>query len=104
MFDVFIEWFGQGTSFPVIAVDVLFFLAGVWIMLLHWSSAKKVLALFASLLIVSMILQFVPSILLDLLAVLLCGFSSMVLAGAVAGGCVCWLIFRIQKRKTKTQK
>lgn len=101
MFDVFTEWFGQGFSFPVIAVDVLFFLAGVWIMLLHWSSAKKVLALFGSLLIVSMILQFVPGVLLNILAALLCGFSSMVLAGGVVAWCICWLILRIRKKKAE---
>lgn len=96
---VFTDWFGQGASFPAIAVDVVFFLSGAWMMLLRWKRARTAVLLCVALLAASLVLQFLPNVPLNLLAVLLCGFSTMMLAGMAVMWCACQVIFLIRKKR-----
>lgn len=85
MFSIFTQWFGQPLSFPFVAVNILFFLIGVWFLLVEWNSVPRVLLYPVLVLAASLALQYVPMFFCGLLAVLLCGFASMTLLGMLTG-------------------
>lgn len=85
MFSIFAQWFGQPLSFPFVAVNILFFLIGVWYLLVEWKNARRVLLYPVLLLVASLLIQYVPLFFCGLFAVLLCGFATMILLGMLAG-------------------
>ncbi|MCD8127768.1 MAG: hypothetical protein LUD82_10130 [Clostridiales bacterium] len=101
MFDIFTEWFGQGTSVPVIAIDVLFFALGLWLMLQSKQRSKWIPICLVALIVLSMAAQFLPGYFAQILAVLVCGLCTMMLAGVVCAG----LLLLLQRvRKSREQR
>ncbi|MCD8366601.1 MAG: hypothetical protein LUC48_01035 [Clostridiales bacterium] len=97
MFDIFTEWFGQGMSVPVIAVDVLFFALGLWIMLRSGKRSKWIPICLVALIVLSMAAQFLPGYFVQILAVLICGLSTMMLVGTACAAALVFLIQRMRK-------
>ncbi|MCD8342691.1 MAG: hypothetical protein LUC87_11205 [Clostridiales bacterium] len=97
MFDIFTEWFGQGMSVPVIAVDVLFFALGLWIMLRSGKRSKWIPICLVALIVLSMAAQFLPGYFVQILAMLICGLSTMMLVGTVCAAALTFLIQRMRK-------
>ncbi len=101
MFDIFTEWFGQGMSVPVIAVDVLFFVLGLWIMLRSGKRSRWFPICLVVLIGLSMAAQFLPGYFVQILAMLVCGLCTMMLVGAV---CAVALVFIVQQvRKSREE-
>lgn len=92
--DIFYEWFGQGFSFPVIAVDIAFFLLGLLITLKNPRGSRIILGT-AAVLLLSLFGGQAHSYMIAIVSVILCGISSMFLAGAVIG----WLATKLIHQK-----
>lgn len=104
MFSIFAQWFGQPLSFPFVAVNILFFLIGVWYLLVEWNHVRRVLLYPVLMLAVSLVLQYLPLYFCGLLAVLLCGFASMTLLGMLAGVVVLHVLRYYAGRDQKSDK
>ncbi|MCC8100608.1 MAG: hypothetical protein LIO78_11220 [Clostridiales bacterium] len=104
MFDIFTEWFGQGMSVPVIAVDVLFFALGLWIMLRSGKRSKWLLICLVALIVLSMGAQFLPGYFVQILAVLVCGLCTMMLIGAICAAALVFLVQRVRNSKEQQEQ
>ena len=68
MFEVFLEWFGQGFSLPVIATDLFFAAIGVYAAM-KISSKKTVIYIMLTMIVVYIIASFVAESSIEMFAV-----------------------------------
>ncbi len=97
MFEIIQEWFGQGTSLPVIATDVFFVAIGIY-MALNIKDKKTVIYVMLTLIL----LYFVASVaanagnmLVAICAVFIGGDSVLLLIGCIIG----FVIRKLKKKK-----
>lgn len=93
-FDIFFEWFGQGLSFPIVIVDIAFFLIGLRLTL-HNPQGKRIILGTAIILLLSLFGGQAHGYLIAILSVICCGVSTMFFVGAIIG----WIITQIVKSK-----
>ncbi|MCD8159729.1 MAG: hypothetical protein LUE61_00775 [Clostridiales bacterium] len=104
MFDIFVAWFGQGMSFPVIAVDVLFFALGLWIMLRSGRRGKWLPICLVVLIGLSMAAQFLPGYFVQILAVLVCGLCTMMLVGTACAALLLFVLRQVRKNRAEQEE
>ncbi len=104
MFDIFTEWFGQGMSVPVIAVDVLFFALGLWLMLQSKKRSKWIPICLVVLFGPRMAAQFLPGYFVQILAARVCGLCTMMLLGTICAAALVFLVQRVRNGKEQQEQ
>ena len=87
MFEVFLEWFGQGFSLPVIATDLFFAAIGVYAAM-KISSKKTVIFIMLTMIILYIAACFVAEcsiVMFAVYSVFVGGAATLIFAGAAIG-------------------
>ena len=87
MFEVFLEWFGQGFSLPVIATDLFFAAIGVYAAM-KISSKKTVIYIMLTMIILYITACFVAEcsiVMFAVYSVFVGGAATLIFAGAAIG-------------------
>ena len=87
MFEVFLEWFGQGFSLPVIATDLFFAAIGVYAAM-KISSKKTVIYIMLTMIVLYIAACFVAEcsiVMFAVYSVLVGGAATLIFAGAAIG-------------------
>ena len=87
MFEVFLEWFGQGFSLPVIATDLFFAAIGVYAAM-KISSKKTVIYIMLTMILLYIAACFVAEcsiVMFAVYSVLVGGAATLIFAGAAIG-------------------
>ena len=87
MFEVFLEWFGQGFSLPVIATDLFFAAIGVYAAM-KISSKKTVIYIMLTMMILYIAACFVAEcsiVMFAVYSVFVGGAATLIFAGAAIG-------------------
>lgn len=87
MFEVFLEWFGQGFSLPVIATDLFFAAIGVYAAM-KISSKKTVIYIMLTMIILYIAACFVAEcsiVMFAVYSVFVGGAATLIFAGAAIG-------------------
>lgn len=87
MFEVFLEWFGQGFSLPVIATDLFFAAIGVYASM-KISSKKTVIYIMLTMIILYIAACFVAEcsiVMFAVYSVFVGGAATLIFAGAAIG-------------------
>ena len=87
MFEVFLEWFGQGFSLPVIATDLFFAAIGIYAAM-KISSKKTVIYIMLTMILLYIAACFVAEcsiVMFAVYSVLVGGAATLIFAGAAIG-------------------
>lgn len=88
----------------MIAVDVLFFALGLWIMLRSGRRGKWLPICLVVLIGLSMAAQFLPGYFVQILAVLVCGLCTMMLVGTACAALLLFVLRQVRKNRAEQEE